>query len=698
MPFVVRCGACGKRLNIPDKSYEGKIRGRVVKIGCKACGAEVKVDGTRPREEVDLSRQQSQPEGAPEPTAKSDTARAAESEARPGTAPAAESASQPVAKPPEAKLAPKRELEANSAPEPEPAEKSSPEHVVPKPQAEATPAPKPELKTAAEPEAEAKTALKPELKSSPVATARPGGPELKGAPRRAGGLPGLGLPKPGSARFGLPKPGAGAGSLQQKPSGAGARDKVTSKSPPKPPSRPRTTDAGQPPKSQKPATDPRKRTFPGTPSAKGLTPLQPLPPGFKPKDPEPAALRPFDESDSDQPTAGIPPEEGKPKERSPGFSKRTSPGTPDAMSVLQSDDEGSRAAESDPGVSDWLWAVSFDDDEDREMTLKEVIAALESGEIDADTIVWREGMGDWKPIREVEEFAAALGTASDEPREEAGVDASAPVEGGALRDAIEDDDLDPPADSREAWRRSTADLLAELSVGKENQSGAEPVAPHPVPGAESVAAGSSDKPRAATPSLRPSLIPQKGPARIFVFVLVGLVVVLAIVGVVVLAVYGLAEDDDPTLSAPVPTGVPAQAEAASKPAGGSEQAQSNRPKSGVAASGSAGDLASAVSAGLGPGEEEASGPKFDRKKATEKLTDAARRASACRPKNSDDQKGPAKVQVTFDPLTGGVTQVRVLGRYSGTKTGTCIELTMKAIHLKKFSGPPVTIEQSVMVR
>jgi hypothetical protein len=39
-----------------------------------------------------------------------------------------------------------------------------------------------------------------------------------------------------------------------------------------------------------------------------------------------------------------------------------------------------------------------------------------------------------------------------------------------------------------------------------------------------------------------------------------------------------------------------------------------------------------------------------------------------------------------------------MGRYSGTRTGTCIELTMKAVRVRKFSGSPVTIEQSVMVR
>lgn len=48
MGFVVVCPACGKRLSIPERLYDTRVRGRVVTIDCKACGQAVHVDGTLP--------------------------------------------------------------------------------------------------------------------------------------------------------------------------------------------------------------------------------------------------------------------------------------------------------------------------------------------------------------------------------------------------------------------------------------------------------------------------------------------------------------------------------------------------------------------------------------------------------------------------------------------------------------------------
>jgi hypothetical protein len=46
MGLVLTCPACGKRLNIPDRLFESRIRGRVVTIGCKNCQSDIQVDGT----------------------------------------------------------------------------------------------------------------------------------------------------------------------------------------------------------------------------------------------------------------------------------------------------------------------------------------------------------------------------------------------------------------------------------------------------------------------------------------------------------------------------------------------------------------------------------------------------------------------------------------------------------------------------
>jgi serine/threonine-protein kinase len=48
MGITVVCGACGTRRTVPANLYDEKIRGRVVKIPCRSCGATISVDGTLP--------------------------------------------------------------------------------------------------------------------------------------------------------------------------------------------------------------------------------------------------------------------------------------------------------------------------------------------------------------------------------------------------------------------------------------------------------------------------------------------------------------------------------------------------------------------------------------------------------------------------------------------------------------------------
>lgn len=53
---------------------------------------------------------------------------------------------------------------------------------------------------------------------------------------------------------------------------------------------------------------------------------------------------------------------------------------------------------------DELWAVDYDEAEDRELTTAEIGAELERRALSADTLVWRIGMHDWAPISEVPEL------------------------------------------------------------------------------------------------------------------------------------------------------------------------------------------------------------------------------------------------------------------------------------------------------
>ncbi len=59
-------------------------------------------------------------------------------------------------------------------------------------------------------------------------------------------------------------------------------------------------------------------------------------------------------------------------------------------------------------LGDSLWLVSYADDDDREMTPPQIYQALRRGEIDMDTIVWRDGMPDWLPISEISALKTAI--------------------------------------------------------------------------------------------------------------------------------------------------------------------------------------------------------------------------------------------------------------------------------------------------
>src|SRR5687768_8080204 len=85
---------------------------------------------------------------------------------------------------------------------------------------------------------------------------------------------------------------------------------------------------------------------------------------------------------------------------------------------------------AEPGTE--LWAVSYSEEEDRELTRAEVRSALERGEINGSTIVWRPGMDDWAPLSETPDFASLV--AQDPPAPE---QPSAPVVEAPVPFAVE---------------------------------------------------------------------------------------------------------------------------------------------------------------------------------------------------------------------------------------------------------------------
>ena len=55
-----------------------------------------------------------------------------------------------------------------------------------------------------------------------------------------------------------------------------------------------------------------------------------------------------------------------------------------------------------------LWVVSFDTEDDRELSTAQLLDAIAKGTVTRDNIVWREGMKDWLPIDHVPELAKSL--------------------------------------------------------------------------------------------------------------------------------------------------------------------------------------------------------------------------------------------------------------------------------------------------
>src|SRR5664280_25653 len=55
-----------------------------------------------------------------------------------------------------------------------------------------------------------------------------------------------------------------------------------------------------------------------------------------------------------------------------------------------------------------IWVVSFGEDDDRELGTSQLAETISKGLVTRETIVWREGMGDWLPIGTIPELAGYL--------------------------------------------------------------------------------------------------------------------------------------------------------------------------------------------------------------------------------------------------------------------------------------------------
>ncbi len=76
------------------------------------------------------------------------------------------------------------------------------------------------------------------------------------------------------------------------------------------------------------------------------------------------------------------------------------------------------------------WTVNVADDDQRTMSTAQIATGFASGVVTDETYCWRDGMGDWLPLREIDELAAACGIgAATQPA----APPQAAVRGGSVR-------------------------------------------------------------------------------------------------------------------------------------------------------------------------------------------------------------------------------------------------------------------------
>jgi len=68
----------------------------------------------------------------------------------------------------------------------------------------------------------------------------------------------------------------------------------------------------------------------------------------------------------------------------------------------------STAQQNPAGGDNAQWHVNVADNDQRTMTLAELVDAYNTGVVTQDTFIWTDGMDDWKPLAEVDVVVAAL--------------------------------------------------------------------------------------------------------------------------------------------------------------------------------------------------------------------------------------------------------------------------------------------------
>lgn len=67
-------------------------------------------------------------------------------------------------------------------------------------------------------------------------------------------------------------------------------------------------------------------------------------------------------------------------------------------------------AQPPPAAAGRVWFFHVDGRNDGPHAAETVLEQVKTGRLDADTLVWKDGMGDWQPLREVADFRGAFAT------------------------------------------------------------------------------------------------------------------------------------------------------------------------------------------------------------------------------------------------------------------------------------------------
>ena len=163
--------------------------------------------------------------------------------------------------------------------------------------------------------------------------------------------------------------------------------------------------AVEPPVASRPAVEPPVASRPAVEPPVALAPPSSVKPGLKPK-----AVAPSEIAAAETGWSLMPPPAELVEIKAP------KPAATPATAVLVTTTPEKAAPDTvtepspQPEVIADLWVVSYGEDDDRELTEKQIAAELSRGKINATTIVWREEMPEWLPISGVVELAKYLPT------------------------------------------------------------------------------------------------------------------------------------------------------------------------------------------------------------------------------------------------------------------------------------------------